>query len=133
MKPLLPALAEIRMEFWVMISVASTGLKTHRRTHTCMPIELITLAPTSGATWGNGGPHSGYRHLADKDEAGGSSPGRPTHRLTSENAGHRFRSPFAWRMTDQELLPDYRASSSGRSTAFISSAWEHPRFGNRSE
>lgn len=46
MKPLLPALTEIRMEFWVMISVASTGLKTHRRTHTCMPIELIPLPPT---------------------------------------------------------------------------------------
>jgi hypothetical protein len=46
MKPLLPALAEIRMEFWVMISVASTGLKTHRRTHTCMPIELIPLTLT---------------------------------------------------------------------------------------
>jgi hypothetical protein len=33
-------------------------------------------------TWGKGGPHSGYRHLADKDEVPGSSPGRPT----SENA-----------------------------------------------
>src|SRR5215207_643429 len=32
----------------------------------------------SRATWGNAGPHSGYRHLADQDEAGGSSPGRPT-------------------------------------------------------
>jgi hypothetical protein len=32
----------------------------------------------STATWENGGPHSGYRHLADKDEAGGSSPPRPT-------------------------------------------------------
>jgi hypothetical protein len=30
------------------------------------------------ATWGKGGPHSGYRHLADKDEVGGSSPPRPT-------------------------------------------------------
>jgi hypothetical protein len=32
----------------------------------------------SRMTWGNGGPHSGYRHLADKDEVPGSSPGRPT-------------------------------------------------------
>jgi hypothetical protein len=32
----------------------------------------------SGVTWGKGGPHSGYRHLADKDEAAGSSPARPT-------------------------------------------------------
>jgi hypothetical protein len=32
----------------------------------------------SDATCRNGGPHSGYRHLADKDEAGGSSPPRPT-------------------------------------------------------
>jgi glyoxylase-like metal-dependent hydrolase (beta-lactamase superfamily II) len=27
-------------------------------------------------TWEKGGPHSGYRHLADKDEAAGSSPAR---------------------------------------------------------
>jgi hypothetical protein len=39
----------------------------------------------SGVTWGKGGPHSGYRHLADKDEVPGSSPGRPTtHRRRSE-------------------------------------------------
>jgi hypothetical protein len=41
----------------------------------------------SAATWGNGGPHSGSRHLADKDEVPGSSPGRPTTpHLTSGNA-----------------------------------------------
>jgi len=32
----------------------------------------------STVTWGKGGPHSGSRHLADRDEGGGSSPGRPT-------------------------------------------------------
>jgi hypothetical protein len=32
----------------------------------------------SAVTWGKGGAHSGYRQLADKDEAGGSSPPRPT-------------------------------------------------------
>jgi hypothetical protein len=32
----------------------------------------------SDVTCGKGGPHSGYRQLADKDEAGGSSPPRPT-------------------------------------------------------
>jgi hypothetical protein len=47
----------------------------------------------SRATCRNGGPHSGYRHLADKDEAGGSSPPRPTPFLTSANAGHCRRSP----------------------------------------
>src|SRR5215211_3444561 len=47
----------------------------------------------SGATWGNGGLHSGYRHLADKDEAGGSSPPRPTTPLTSRNAGRLVRRP----------------------------------------
>jgi hypothetical protein len=31
-----------------------------------------------GATCRNGLAHSGYRHLADKDEVPGSSPGRPT-------------------------------------------------------
>jgi hypothetical protein len=35
----------------------------------------------SDASWGNGQPHSGYRHLADKDEVPGSSPGRPTTNL----------------------------------------------------
>jgi hypothetical protein len=47
----------------------------------------------SSATCAKGGPHSGYRHLADKDEAGGSSPPRPTTpALTSPNAGPRLRS-----------------------------------------
>jgi hypothetical protein len=32
----------------------------------------------SGVTWGKSGSHSGYRHVADKDEVPGSSPGRPT-------------------------------------------------------
>src|SRR4029453_4258469 len=32
----------------------------------------------SSATCAKGGPHSGSRHLADKDEAAGSSPARPT-------------------------------------------------------
>jgi len=41
-------------------------------------------------TWGKGGPHSGYRHLADKDEVPGSSPGRPTtYRRRSERCRHR--------------------------------------------
>jgi hypothetical protein len=47
----------------------------------------------SSATCAKGGPHSGYRHLADKDEAAGSSPARPTTpALTSPNAGPRLRS-----------------------------------------
>jgi hypothetical protein len=37
-------------------------------------------------TWGNGGPHSGSLHFADKDEGGGSSPPRPT---TSDNEQDR--------------------------------------------
>jgi hypothetical protein len=42
----------------------------------------------SSVTWGKSGPHSGYRHLADKDEGAGSSPARPTNRpVTSGNAG----------------------------------------------
>jgi hypothetical protein len=44
----------------------------------------------SAATCRNGGPHSGYRHLADKDEAAGSSPARPTiPGLTWRNDGQR--------------------------------------------
>jgi hypothetical protein len=53
----------------------------------------------SGATWGNGGPHSGYRHLADKDEVPGSSPGRPTQsssQVTALPAASRERPLPAW-------------------------------------
>jgi hypothetical protein len=62
----------------------------------------------SDATWGKGGPHSGYRHLADKDEVPGSSPGRPTTVLPAQSAAaprpvaptalpgpRRGRTPFA--------------------------------------
>jgi hypothetical protein len=47
----------------------------------CIPFSRLNayLWPVrSSVTWGKGGPHSGYRHLADKDEVPGSSPGRPT-------------------------------------------------------
>ena len=37
-----------------------------------------------------GRPHSGYRHLADKDEAAGSSPARPTTPLLSCGNAHRW-------------------------------------------
>src|SRR5215217_2570876 len=59
------------------------------RTHTSGLIERIPLALTVERPCENELPHSGYRHLADKDEAAGSSPARPTNRLvTSGNAGH---------------------------------------------
>ena len=49
------------------------------RTHTSGPVEHIPWAPTVGCDLGEWRcAHSGYRHLADKDEAGGSSPPRPT-------------------------------------------------------
>jgi hypothetical protein len=57
---------------------ASVDLRRIGRTHTSGPIERIPFALTVGRDLGKGGPHSGYRHLADKDEAGGSSPPRPT-------------------------------------------------------
>ena len=45
----------------------------------------------SEPTWGKGGAHSGYRHLADKDEVPGSSPGRPTSPLSRRNADQLVR------------------------------------------
>jgi hypothetical protein len=46
----------------------------------------------SGTTCAKGRPHSGYRHLADKDEGAGSSPARPTTSgLTCGNARPVFR------------------------------------------
>jgi hypothetical protein len=49
------------------------------------------LGPSrSSATCEKGGAHSGYRHLADKDEVPGSSPGRPTpHRRRSQRCRQR--------------------------------------------
>jgi hypothetical protein len=40
-------------------------------------------------TWGKAGPHGAHLKIADKDEAAGSSPARPTKAAsTSGNAGH---------------------------------------------
>ena len=42
----------------------------------------------SATTCRNAGLHGGERVIADKDEAGGSTPPRPTLAMTSGNAGH---------------------------------------------
>src|SRR4029434_8041810 len=57
-----------------------------------------------GVTWGNGGPHSGYRHLADKDEVPGSSPGRPTPSLTRGNGSRTSRSALGVECAGQRPL-----------------------------
>src|SRR4029453_16366882 len=65
----------------------------------------------SGVTWGKGGPHSGYRHLADKDEVPGSSPGRPTtQHLTSGNTTTHV-PPEAGPTTKRQSAERWSASS----------------------
>ena len=52
-------------------------------------VQGITGPRRSRITRENSGPHGAHLKIADKDEAAGSSPARPTNRLvTSENAGH---------------------------------------------
>jgi hypothetical protein len=60
-----------------MISVSGLGESLAER----IPVGRLNryLWPSrSGVTCGKGGPHSGSRYFADKDEAAGSSPARPT-------------------------------------------------------
>jgi hypothetical protein len=61
----------------------------------------------SDVTWGSGGPHSGYRHLADKDEAGGSSPPRPTSGSNQRKRWSSYPEPGwggAWRIKNAYLV-----------------------------
>jgi hypothetical protein len=51
----------------------------HRRTPTCVPIEPSTFAAYGRVRRAETAvPYSGYRQLAAKDEAAGSSSARPT-------------------------------------------------------
>ena len=54
------------------------------RTHTNVPIERITLAPTVARNLRKRSSAQQFPAVADKDEAGGSSPCRPLPALTSE-------------------------------------------------
>jgi hypothetical protein len=48
--------------------------------------------------------HSGYRHLAEKDEAGGSSPPGPLPAMTSGNTSKRLRNPLGRPSTGSRTL-----------------------------
>src|ERR1044071_5181461 len=64
-------------------SATSYQPQAHQRASPSVPLDK---ARPHGCT--KGGPHSGYRHLADKDEVAGASPARPTTQpVTSGNAG----------------------------------------------
>jgi hypothetical protein len=58
----------------------------------------------SGATCANGGPHSGYRHLADKDEAEVQRLPGPLLALTSGNTSQRLRNPLGRPSTGSRTL-----------------------------
>ena len=57
------------------------------RTHTSVPVEPIPLASTVGSHRRERPSAQRLPHSADKDEAGGSSPPRPTAGPDQRNAG----------------------------------------------
>ena len=82
-----------------------------RRTHTNVPIERITLAPTVARNLRKRSSAQQFPAVAEKDEAGGSSPRRPLPALTSEMLVIVSGVSLDGGVPDQELLPGYRSWS----------------------
>ena len=81
------------------------------RTHTNVPIERITLAPTVARNLRKRSSAQQFPAVADKDGAGGSRPCRPLPALTSEMLVIVSGVSLDGGVPDQELLPGYRSWS----------------------
>jgi hypothetical protein len=77
------------------------------RTHTNVPIERITLAPTVARNLRKRSSAQQFPAVADKDEAGGSRPCSPLPALTSETLVIVSGVSLDGGVPDQELLPGY--------------------------